>query len=431
MTLKIINTNCSCLPLRPLNNKGIFSANMRENGRLDMTYFYVAGVSYKRSDAALRGRFAVSKPAYSHLLSQANTVGDISFFIVSTCNRTEIYGMATNVAILKQLLCSATEGSLEEFEEISYCFRGDDAMQHLYNVASGLDSQLLGDFEITGQIKQSVKQSKEAKCLNSFMERMANEVFSACKNIRTNTSFSSGTVSVSFAAIQFIRENVFRAKGKKIVLIGTGKIGTSTCRNIIDYLPGAELTVINRSDEKAFVLAEAHNINFVKYDDLHQSLLDADIVVVASQANEPIISRKDLDEKNAPAFFIDLSIPANVAADVAEVEGVTLVGVDELSKINNETLQQRASQVPAVKEIISKHILAFKAWQAHRADVPKLLSIKNHLQLIALGLTGNETTCPAQKIQKTLDGVAVKFREENTPGCHYLEALTRFIESTN
>ncbi len=219
-----------------------------------MEHFWVAGINYKKTDASARGMFAVSNEQYEYLLSVAPQYGINECFILSTCNRTEIYGFADNVHQLSDFLCSVTAGELADFTKMAYVKNGHGAIAHLFHVGAGLDSQILGDFEILGQIKAAVKQSKAAGCIGSLLERLLNCAMQSSKSVKTNTSLSGGTVSVSFAAVQYIKEFLKLGEGSeashqavpKIVLVGTGKIGRSTCRNLVDYLDTKNITLMNR-----------------------------------------------------------------------------------------------------------------------------------------------------------------------------------------
>src|SRR5579872_3273437 len=172
----------------------------------DITGFFVVGINYKKTDAAIRGQFAMSNDQYGKLLSLAPSFNVSEVFVLSTCNRTEIYGMADNAAHLASLLCTQTIGLLDEFLDLAYVRKGASAIQHLFEVAAGLDSQILGDYEIVGQIKQAVKFARERQYIGPFLERLVNSVLQASKAIKNQTELSGGTVSVSFAAIQCMRE---------------------------------------------------------------------------------------------------------------------------------------------------------------------------------------------------------------------------------
>lgn len=399
----------------------------------DISSFFVAGINYKKSDASIRGQFSINEQQYGKILASAGKFGIKNLFILSTCNRTEIYGFAEDAHLLTKLLCTQTQGSLQSFTEMSYSRQGVYAIEHLFNVAAGLDSQILGDYEIVGQLKLAVKFSKQHQFIDAYLQRIINEVLAASKNIRSNTHLSSGTVSVSFAAIQYIKQHCKDTTGKNILLIGAGKIGSNTCKNILDYLPGTNVTLLNRSEDKAAALALQHSIAFATMDHLQQCINKADIVIVATNAPEPIIYPAHL-KNSSGKIIIDLSVPCNVAAEVKKCINAVLVNVDELSKINDETLQKRAAEIPKVKEIIQQHIADFLDWHQMRRHVPVLKAVKNHLLKIqSCHTVSSFSTKPLGEeiIQKVINGMAVKMRTHNQRGCQYIEAMNDYITTAS
>ena len=256
---------------------------------IEISSFFIVGINYKKSDAATRGQFAINSHQYENILALAPTFQVSSLFILSTCNRTEIYGFAQNADQLINLLCTQTQGDKELFNKMAYIKNGEVAVDHLFNVGAGLDSQILGDYEIIGQLKLAFKFAKDRGDINCFMERLFNNVLQSSKVIKNETAISGGTVSVSFAAIQYIKENVTAAEGKKILLLGTGKIGRNTCKNLVDYLGVNNLTIINRSDEKAAALAAELNLKYAPITQLDQYIQLSDIILVATNAANPLI----------------------------------------------------------------------------------------------------------------------------------------------
>lgn len=403
---------------------------------MDINQFYIAGINYKKTDASVRGLFAINNEHYAALLNKANGLHLKEFFVLSTCNRTEIYGIAGNEDVLVDLLCSETEGDIASFKELAYIKTGAAAVEHLFNVAAGLDSQILGDYEIVGQIKQAVKFSKQHGFIGTFLERLLNTVLQSSKVIKCETAISGGTVSVSFAAIQFLTEQIAEAADKSIVVLGTGKIGRNTCKNLIDYLHTKNITLINRSPEKANALAEELGVRSASYDDASKHIAEADIVIVATNAAHPVILKEDL-VNSSEKVLIDLSIPNNIDPAAKELSHITLVNVDDLSEINDASLQNRQAEVPKAKAIINEYISEFYEWHDMRKHVPVLKAVKHKLQNIhdcnlykqsAANL--GETCLPAassDSIQKVITTMAVKMRQQHKPGCNYIEAINDFI----
>ncbi len=405
---------------------------------MDINQFYIVGINYKKTDASVRGRFAVSPEHYSSILQKASSVNISELFVLSTCNRTEIYGLASNADMLINLLCSETAGSVNTFKELAYIKKGNEAIEHLFNVAAGLDSQILGDYEIVGQIKQAAKFAKERGFIGTFMERLVNIVLQSSKVIKSQTQLSGGTVSVSFAAVQFLRNNVVKPSKKKILLLGTGKIGRNTCKNLVDYLKTNNITLINRTEDKASELAHELGLQVASYNDLEQHLRFADIVIVATNAEQPVITKEDLVKQNKK-ILIDLSIPNNIDPSAKELPHITLVNVDDLSRINDETLQKRMTEVPKAKSIIAAHIQEFIEWYGMRKNVPVLKAVKQKLMdmhqcnlFLAVNSTADKPAqiCNSDTIQKVINNMALKMRQQRQPGCNYIEAINDFITSS-
>ena len=405
----------------------------------DISKFFIAGINYKKSDASIRGMYAITKDQYQSLLLKAAEHNITSFFILSTCNRTEIYGFANDALTISSLLCSETKGSLESFQQQAYIKNGTDAVNHLFSVAAGLDSQILGDYEIIGQIKDAVKFSKKMNFINVFMERLVNAVLQASKNIKTNTQLSGGTVSVAFAAVQYIKETITNIADKKILLVGTGKIGRNTSKNIIDYLNTKNVTLINRNEDKAIELAAELGLQSASLDNLLSEAKAANIILVASNGAEPVILKSFFNDDDTK-LIIDLSIPYNVETTTGDLKNITLVNVDQLSKINDETFQRRLAEVPKAKEIIGTHMAEFTEWYQMRRHVPVLRAVKIKLEQLhncnmynaysARFTTAVVNTTKEDTIQKVITGMAVKMRTKNQQGCFYIEALNEYIGST-
>ena len=308
-------------------------------------------------------------------------------------------------------------------------------MQHLFEVGAGLDSQILGDYEIVGQIKKAVRFSKEHHCMGGYMERLTNAVLQASKEIKSTTSLSGGTVSVSFAAVQYIREQFPDTTGKKIALIGVGKIGSNTCKNLVDYLNTKNIVLINRTAEKAADLAKEFGIQFAPIEEMDQIIASSDIILVATNSAKPIITKDQLTGSGNKLIF-DLSIPYNVEPSAQSLPNIKLMNVDELSKIKDSNLQKRQAEVPKALIIISRYSQEFIDWQQLRRNVPVLKAIKTKLEQlhhcdIFIGYYMKNSITPVnkneEKIQKVINGLAVKMKEQNQQGCYYLEALNEYI----
>jgi glutamyl-tRNA reductase len=251
----------------------------------------------------------------------------------------------------------------------------------MFRVGTGLDSQILGDFEIISQLKIAFVESKNLGLVNNFLERLINAVIQASKKVKTDTEISSGATSVSYAAVHYIFNNVEDIGNKNILLFGTGKIGRNTCENLIKHSKNEHITLINRTKDKAEKVAGKFNLVVKDYADLELELRKADVVVVATGAQNPTIDKAILNLKK-PLLILDLSIPKNVNENVQDLENVTLVHLDHLSQITDETLENRKLQIPAAEAIIEEIKEEFITWTKGRKYAPTIHALKAKLNTI-------------------------------------------------
>ena len=346
------------------------------------TYFYVIGLSYKKADAKMRGEFSLDKTAKTNLLVQAKASGIKSLVATSTCNRTEIYGFARHPFELIKLLCDNTQGTVEDFQSVAYVYKNSDAIQHMFKVGAGLDSQILGDFEIISQLKLSARISKKYELLNTYLERLINAVIQASKRIKTETELSSGATSVSFASVHYIKKTVNEISSKNILLFGTGKIGRNTCENLIKHTKNEHITLINRTRDRADKIAGKFKLLVKDYSQLQEEIGNTDVLIVATGAQNPTID-KHLIQNKKPLLILDLSIPKNVNENVMELPLVTLVHLDHLSQMTDETLEKRKVYIPIAESIISDIQTEFEAWVDNRKFAPTIKALKQKLEVFA------------------------------------------------
>ncbi|HSN10413.1 MAG TPA: glutamyl-tRNA reductase [Hanamia sp.] len=396
--------------------------------------FFVAGISYKNTDAATRGQFSISCKQYESILKLAPSLGVEEMFVLSTCNRTEIYGFAKDASSLIELLYSQASGDYELLLQMAYIKNGTDAISHLYDVGCGLDSQILGDYEIVSQLKQAVNFSREHKFMGSFLERLVSSVFQSSKKIKTYTKLSSGSVSVSFSAARYIKEKTNFNDKSKILVLGAGKIGRNTCKNLLGNFEPENITVINRSIEKAKALSEELNINYAASELLAAQLDASDIIIVATNSIEPVVLKSNLVSKGKK-FIIDLSMPSNVESSVNDLPNIKVIHVDQISKLKDDNLKKRAAEVPKAKKIIAVQIQEFMQWLEMRKQIPVLKSIKLKLKEInQFAIFNNEPkqneskkVSDEKRIQDVINGIALKMLGNDHKGCHYIQAINQFI----
>ena len=346
--------------------------------QIEAIQFFIVGISYKNADAEIRGNYSLDPKSKLSLLTKAKESGLESIMAISTCNRTEVIGLVNDPEILINLLCDTTNSSKEEFKKYSYTLSKHEAINHLFKVGSGLESQILGDFEIIGQLKHSAASSKKAGLLNTYLDRLVSLVIRASKRIKTETSLSTGATSVSFASVQYICNNVEDVNNRNILLFGTGKIGRNTCENLIKQTKNSKITLINRTKDKAEKVAGKFNLKVEDISDLSHEISKADVLVVATGSLETTVY-KSLIKTKEPLLILDLSIPKNVSNDVNELDNVNLIHLDDLSKITDMTLESRKKEIPKAKKIIESVIKEFEEWVENRKFAPTIRALKSKL----------------------------------------------------
>ena len=348
------------------------------NSNSTIQHFYTIGISYKTADLATRGQFSLSNEQCIALLSEAKAKGIEEILVNTTCNRTEIYAYAAHPYQIIKLLCDYSNGELNVFESLGYILKNEAAIHHIFRVGTGLESQILGDFEIIGQLKQGFYRSKKLSLVNGFSERLVNAVIQASKRIKNETKISTGATSVAFASVQYIIQNIEAISDKNILLFGTGKIGRNTCENLIKHTANDHIVLINRTHEKAKSVAGKFNVLVKEYGELPTEIRKADVMIVATGAQQPTVG-KDIIHSDKPLLILDLSIPSNVHDNVKSLEHVTVVNLDTLSQITNKTLEERKKHLPHAEEILNEIEAEFLQWLHDRQYAPILRALKAKL----------------------------------------------------
>ena len=342
------------------------------------TYYCVVGLSYKNADLSVRGRFSLNKSKTDLLLSRAKADGVEELMVISTCNRTELMGRVENPEILINYLCTFSGGDPKLFNDKGYVLTNKAALHHVFRVGCGLESQIVGDFEIIGQLKKSFQNSKKHQMVNGFSERLVNAVIQSSKRIKTETKLSSGATSVSFASVHYILNKVKEVSNKNILLFGTGKIGRNTCENLIKHTQNDHIVLVNRSEESAQKVAGKFNLVVKNIKELKSEIAHADIMIVATGALDVTVDNT-LVPKNKPLLILDLSVPSNVDPKLKDLDNITLVNLDELSQLTNNTLEQRKQFIPQANNILRQVEADFLQWVDHRKFAPMLKALKKKL----------------------------------------------------
>ncbi|SFR35665.1 glutamyl-tRNA reductase [Robiginitalea myxolifaciens] len=349
--------------------------------------FITIGLNFEKADAETRGRFALSQAAIDELLEQAREEGIDGLLVCSTCNRTELHGFAASPEHLIRLLCTHSHGTEEVFESIGYVYENTEAIAHLFRVGSGLDSQILGDFEIISQLKKSFIASKAAGIANPFLERLLNAVIQASKRVKNETRISSGATSVAFAAVQYLMARVPDIGNKRILLFGLGKIGRNTCENLVKHTGHSRITLINRTLQNAESIGGRFDLLVRPLDALQEEVGRSDVIIVATGSPTPTLTPEQFggtaESEQAEVrkrWILDLSIPMNVDPAISDIDGVTRVHLDQLSQITDQTILERRKDIPKAEAIIEEVKAEFGAWLESRRFAPVIKALNQKLK---------------------------------------------------
>lgn len=327
----------------------------------------VAGVSYRKTALEVRNKFAFTTDAIKRIYQAQPNGNPARFFILSTCNRTEIYGITDEPETFAELLIQQSGMAATEAQDYIFEKQGEEAVQHLFRVASGLDSQIIGDYEIVGQLKNAFQLSKDNGCASGYLEKLVNAAIQTSRQVRNNTSISDGTTSVAYAVIQHIKQYTTDNVSLNISLLGLGKIGLLTLKNLKTYLPQHRITLINRNEEKAENAAQEFGVNYFPFSSQSDAIRQSDVLIVATGAAHTIIERNDIENSNVKLLF-DLSVPSNVNREVKHISGLNFYDIDQLSHTVNQNISQREKQIPLAEKIVQKHTEDFFEWETRRAQ---------------------------------------------------------------
>lgn len=346
-------------------------------------------LSYRTTPIEVRERVSLNENECKALLQQLRTIEALQdILVVSTCNRTEIYYNATQNqdAIILPILCQLKGISLDTYSQyFEHIFIADEAIRHLFEVAIGLDSQVVGDLQIANQVKHAYQWAADMGTAGTFLHRLMHTIFFTNKRVVQETNFRSGIASTSYAAVELAEEFSDLFLQPKILLIGTGEIGRDVFLNLLES--NLEyISVSNRTRQKAEELTKNTRAIVLDYDDIHAHIAEADIIISTLSTPTPLITYRTLKNTNIDAFkyFIDLSVPRSVATDVEQIAGAVVYNIDMITAKVNEALSRRLAAIPDVRAIIGEAIYDFLDWSKEMEVSPVIQKMKQALEQIRL-----------------------------------------------
>jgi glutamyl-tRNA reductase len=349
------------------------------------------GVSHRTAPVELRERLDFSSrdlgAAVEALALRPSAAESV---VLSTCNRSEIYVVSTDPARAREEVTAF----LSEYHNLPssaftpHLFSHDNeaAVRHLFRVAAGLDSIVVGEPQILGQVKDAFQAAAEHHRTGPMLSKLFHWSFLVGKRVRAETGLGEGAVSVSFAAVALARKIFGQLTGRRVLVVGAGEISTLTAQHLRTHGVG-EILVTSRTPGHAEALAASVNGRSIAWDDLAQGVAVADIVVTATGSQRPIITRAQVEavtgrHRRDPLFIIDIAVPRDVEASVGDIEQVFLYNVDDLQTIVQENLSRRSSEVDRAEAIVAEELAKFAAWLRSRGAVPTIVALRERFDRI-------------------------------------------------
>ncbi|MFQ5450465.1 MAG: glutamyl-tRNA reductase [Nitrospinaceae bacterium] len=360
----------------------------------------MVGVNHKTTPVEIRERLAFTRgeleTSLEHLVGHPEIVENL---ILSTCNRVEIYARVRNteqgVRLLKEFISGYHNISLQELEKYFYSYQNEQAVEHLFRVSSSLDSMVLGEAQILGQVKDAYSTARALRSTGMVLNQLFEKAFNVAKKVREETGISERGVSISSAAVELARKIFEDLENHSVMLVGTGEMAELAAKHLISY--GVKTVyVASRTYERAVNLAQALNGCALDFTMFKEEMHRADIIITSTAAPTFII-KKDMVErsihlrKNKPIFFIDIAVPRDIEPEVNELENVYLYDIDDLQTVVAANLKEREKEAESAMDIIQSEVVKFNSWVDTLDAVPTIVEMRKRAETIRL-----------QEMEKTL-----------------------------
>lgn len=350
--------------------------------------FKALSLSYKKAPVEIRELVSLDEGAVHSLLGKLKDFFSLTdTLILSTCNRTEIYyshELDLSTEIIK--LVGLEKGLVDTISYLEYfdLFPEDKAaIEHLFRVSMGLEAQVIGDMQISNQVKRAYQASADMEMAGPFLHRLMHTIFFTNKKVVQETAFRDGAASVSYAAVELIEELTSNTHQPRVLLIGLGEIGEDVAKNLA-YLPDARVKISNRTYSKAVTLATEYGFEAIPFADCFEAMKEADVIISSIMKSEPFITKGLVGSFDIKSYklFVDLSVPRSIDTAVEDIAGVLLYNVDNIRSKASETLSKRTAAIPQVEEIIQENINEFYDWKKEMMVSPTINKLKNSLEQI-------------------------------------------------
>lgn len=344
----------------------------------------VIGLNHRTAPVEVRERLSFSNEQAREFLTKLRSKPGVSAVVLlSTCNRTEFYMFFTNeiarTAVI-EVLCQRAGLEFSELKRYLYVYTENDCVRHLFRVAAGLDSMVLGETQILGQVKDAYQLALEAGTTGGYFNALFQQALAVGKRVRTETGIDKNPVSVSYAAVELAKQNLGSIEGRNVLVVGAGKMSELTVKHLVaNGVTG--VIVSNRSFERAEELASRFGGRAVRFDELYRWMERADIVISCTGASHYVIHAREMAEvmakrRGAKIFMIDIAVPRDVEPAVATLPGIVLFDIDALQGVVDGNLAERQRMAAEAERIIEEEVEGFRRRQAEQAVIPTVVALK-------------------------------------------------------
>ncbi len=364
----------------------------------------LVGVNHKTTPVEIREKLAFTKGKIEESVDRLFNFPDIiEHTILSTCNRVEIYARAncqdSAIKAIKQFICDYHEVSPVELEDHFYSYRNEEAVEHLFRVSSSLDSMILGEAQILGQVKDAYSLAKDLRSTGLVLNQLFEKAFSIAKKVREETGIAERSVSISSAAVELAQKIFDDLENRTVMLVGTGEMAELAAKHLISY--GVKTVyVTSRTYDRAANLARTLNGSALDFEAFKNELHRADIVITSTSASNFIIKKEMVEKaiherKNKPIFFIDIAVPRDIEPDINDLENIYLYDIDDLHVVVSANMKEREKEADNAMNFISQEVTKFNNWVGTLDAVPTIVEIRKKAENIRM-----------QEIEKTLKKIS-------------------------
>ncbi len=387
------------------------------------------GINHKTAPVEVRECIAFSEDdskSALHSLLRNSFIKEALLF--STCNRVEILLVTDNkaraVAETKGFIAEFNKIPLDNFEDSLYIHEGNDAVRHVFRVASSLDSMVVGEPQILGQVKEAYRTATEENTSGVILNRLLHRTFFVAKRIRTETGIGDHAVSISYAAVELARKIFGVLNDKTVMLIGAGEMAELAVEHLIRN-NAAKVWVANRTFEKGVELAKQFKGQAIRFEEIPESLKTVDIIISSTGAPDYVIQRDQVKDvlrkrKNRPLFFIDIAVPRDIDPEINRLNNSYVYDIDDLKGVIDENIEDRRKEAIKAERIVDEAVIRFREWYESLNVVPTIVALRNKMQTIAaaeLKKTLQSSKIPEQEaeaIHKMADSLIKKILHDPT-----------------